>query len=140
MGTATSYDYLVQQIDSLQQKLEKCRQAEEKYDRVLENISEGFMLLDCDLVITEVNMALQKLSGYRRDDFIGFKVDQFYDKASVSFYSASRDHLSFEAQFRAGSGREIPMLFSRSSVKDDSISNAANHLPDQRQTQHRAPG
>ncbi|CAB1064068.1 diguanylate cyclase/phosphodiesterase (GGDEF & EAL domains) with PAS/PAC sensor(s) [Olavius sp. associated proteobacterium Delta 1] len=119
MATATSYEYLVQQIESLQKRLEISRQAEEKYYRVLESISEGFMLLDCDLAITEVNKALLKLSGYRRDDFFGFKVDKFYDKASVNFYSASRDHLSFEAQFRAGSGREIPMLFSRSTVKDD---------------------
>ena len=119
MDTATSYENLVQQIDYLQKKLEKRRQAEDKYYRVLESISEGFMLLDCDLAITEVNNAMLKVSGYRRDDFIGFKVDKFYDKASVSFYSASRDHLSFEAQFRAGSGRKIPMLFSRSTVKDD---------------------
>ena len=59
MDTATSYENLVQQIDSLQKKLDKRRQAEDKY------------------------------------------------------------HLSFEAQFRAGSGQEIPMLFSRSTVKDD---------------------
>jgi diguanylate cyclase (GGDEF)-like protein/PAS domain S-box-containing protein len=119
MTTASSYEYLVQQIDSLQKRLEKRRQAEEKYYRVLESISEGFMLLDCDLSITEVNKALLKLSGYRREDFLAFKVDKFYDKARVSFYSASRDHLSFEAQFRAATGREIPMLFSRSTVKDD---------------------
>ena len=120
MDPDTSYEGLVRQINSLQQKLEKCRQTEGKYHRVLDSISEGFMLLDCDRVITEVNMALLKLSGYRKDDFIGFKVDQFYDKASVSFYSGSRDHLSFEAQFRTGSGRDIPILFSRSSVRDDS--------------------
>jgi diguanylate cyclase (GGDEF)-like protein/PAS domain S-box-containing protein len=119
MNTATSYEHLMQQIDSLQKKLEQSRQAEEKYFRVLESISEGFMMLDCDLAITEVNSALLKLSGYRRDDFVGSKIDRFYEKASVSFYSASRDHLSFEAQFRAASGQKIPMLFSRSTVKDD---------------------
>ena len=120
MASDTSYEYLVQQVNSLQKKLETCRAAQEKYYRVLESTSEGFMLLDCDLAITEVNKALLKLSGYRRDDFIGFKVDKFYDKASVSFYSASRDHLSFEALLRAGTGQEIPMLFSRSILKDDS--------------------
>jgi len=119
MDTAESYENLVQQIDFLQKKIEKRRQAEDKYYRVLESISEGFLLLDCEFAITEVNTAMINLSGYRRDDFIGFKVDKFYDKASVSFYSASRDHLSFEAQFRAGSGQEIPILFSRSTVKDD---------------------
>jgi diguanylate cyclase (GGDEF)-like protein/PAS domain S-box-containing protein len=60
-----------------------------------------------------------KISGYRREDFLGFKVDNFYSKASVNFYSGSRDHLSFEALFRAATGRKIPMLFSRSTLKDE---------------------
>lgn len=118
MASTTSYENLVQQVNFLQKKLEKCRKAEEKYYRVLESTSEGFMLLDCDLAITEVNKALLKISGYQRDDFLGFKIDKFYNKASVNFYSASRDHLSFEALFMAGTGQVIPMLFSRSTVKD----------------------
>ena len=68
MDSATSYEHLMQQIDPLQKKLEKSRRTDEKYFRVLESISEGFMMLDCDLVITEVNSALLKLSCYRRDD------------------------------------------------------------------------
>ena len=120
MTSVLSDDYWVQQVESLQKKLETCRSAEEKYYRVLESTSEGFMLLDGNLAITEVNRALLKLSGYRREDFLGSRVDKFYDKASVSFYSASRDHLSFEALFRAATGQEIPMLFSRSILKDDS--------------------
>ncbi len=50
-------------------------------------------------MINEVNKALLRISGYSREDFIGQSVDKFYDKASVDFYSASRDHLSFEASF-----------------------------------------
>lgn len=119
MTSATSYEYLVQQVDSLQKKLEQSRKAEQKYYRVLESTSEGFMLLDCDLAITEVNQALLNLSGYRRDDLLGYKIEKFYDKTSVKFYSASRDHLSFEALFQTAVGREIPMLFSRSIFKDD---------------------
>jgi len=97
----------------------KRKQAEEKYHRVLESRFEGFMLLDCDHVIDEVNKALLKISGYNRDDFIGHLVDKFYDKTSVDFYSASPDHFSFEALFRASDGRGIPMLFSRSTLKDE---------------------
>ena len=86
---------------------------------MLESTSEGFMLLDFDFSITEVNKALLRISGYRLSDFLGYKIDKFYDKRSVNFYSASRNHLSFEALFRASTGREIPMLFSRSTLKDD---------------------
>jgi len=97
----------------------KRKNAEEKYQRLIENTSEGFMLLDSDHVVSEVNMALSRISGYQREDFIGQRADNFYDKTTVDFISASRDHLSFEAQFRCRSGREIPILFSRSILKDD---------------------
>ena len=97
----------------------KRKQAEEKYNRVLQSRSEGFMLLDNNRFIVEVNKALLKTSGYRSDDFIGHPVDKFYDKSSVEFYSASHDHFSFEALFRAADGRGIPMLFSRSTLKDE---------------------
>jgi diguanylate cyclase (GGDEF)-like protein/PAS domain S-box-containing protein len=93
--------------------------AEEKYNRVLESRFEGFMLLDNNRFIIEVNKALLKISGYNRDDFMGHSVDKFYDKTSVDFYSASPDHFSFEALFRANDGRWIPMLFSRSTLKDE---------------------
>jgi diguanylate cyclase (GGDEF)-like protein/PAS domain S-box-containing protein len=97
----------------------KRKQAEEKYNRVLESRFEGFMLLDKNRFIIEVNKALLNISGYSPDDFIGHPVDQFYDKTSVEFYSASPDHFSFEASFRANDDRKIPMLFSRSTLKDE---------------------
>jgi diguanylate cyclase (GGDEF)-like protein/PAS domain S-box-containing protein len=95
------------------------KQADEKYHRVLESTYEGFMLLDSDLVINDVNKALLRISGGDREDFIGQSVDKFYDKTSVNFYSASRDHLSFEASFCSKAGVRIPMLFSRSILKDE---------------------
>jgi diguanylate cyclase (GGDEF)-like protein/PAS domain S-box-containing protein len=95
------------------------KQADEKYHRVLESTYEGFMLLDSDLVINDVNKALLRISGGNREDFIGQSVDKFYDKTSVNFYSASRDHLSFEASFCSKAGVRIPMLFSRSTLKDE---------------------
>ena len=98
----------------------KRKQAEEKYHRVLESRFEGYMLLDRDQKINEVNKALLKISGYDQDDFIGRPVDRFYDKTSFDFYSASPDHFSFEAPFRAKDGRAIPMLFSRSTLKEES--------------------
>jgi diguanylate cyclase (GGDEF)-like protein/PAS domain S-box-containing protein len=95
------------------------KQAEEQYHRVLESTSEGFMLLGRDALITEVNKALLAISGYGPEDFIGFRVDKFYDRTSVDFYSASRNHLSFEALFHSKVGKMIPMLFSRSILIDD---------------------
>jgi diguanylate cyclase (GGDEF)-like protein/PAS domain S-box-containing protein len=126
MISATSCESLVQQIESLKKELARCsnagelaREHESKYRRVLASSSEGFILLDRNLKITEVNNALMKISGYSRQDFLAQPIEKFYDKATVDFYSASRDHLSFEASFYSLDGRRIPMLFSRSTLKDD---------------------
>ena len=102
----------------------KRKQAEEKYKRVLESRLEGFMMLDNDRTIIDVNKALLKVSGLRRDEFIGHPVEKYYDQSSVDFYSASRDHFSFEALFHASDGRRIPMLFSRSTIRDESDKSA----------------
>ncbi len=96
----------------------KRKQAEKKYQHVLESRFEGFMLLDENRVISDVNKALLKMSGYAGHDFIGHPVEKFFDKASVDFYSASPDHMSFEALFRAQDGREVPVLFNRSTLRD----------------------
>ncbi|MEJ2166617.1 MAG: diguanylate cyclase [Desulfobacterales bacterium] len=126
MQSATSYESLVQQVEYLQKQLAQCREAaklsqdnELKYRRVLESSSEGFLLLDRAQRITEVNNALVKVSGYSRQEFIAQLIKKFYDEATVDFYSGSRDHLSFEASFYSRDGRRIPMLFSRSTLKDD---------------------
>ena len=126
MASTPSTEQLMQQIESLKRELEECRKAEKisqynefKYRSLVENAYEGFMLLDGDLVINDVNKALLRISGCNREDFIGQSVDQFYDKTSVNFYSASRDHLSFEASFCSKTGVRIPMLFSRSILKDE---------------------
>jgi diguanylate cyclase (GGDEF)-like protein/PAS domain S-box-containing protein len=123
MNSSTSPEQLLQQIASLKKELKECRaqkrQAEDKYHRVIDSRFEGFMLLDGDHVIIEINKALLKISGYDRDDFIGHSVDEFYDKTSVAFYSASADHFSFEAFFCTRDGRMIPVLFSRSTLHDE---------------------
>ena len=126
MASTTSPEQLMQQLESLKRELEECRKAKEisqynefKYRSLVENAYEGFMFLDSDLVINDVNKALLRISGCSRKDFIGQSVDKFYDKTSVDFYSASRDHLSFEASFCPKTGVRIPMLFSRSILKDE---------------------
>jgi len=123
MRSYSSSEQLLQQVASLKEELKECRtqrkESEDKYKRVLDSRFEGFMLLDENRVIIEVNKALLKISGYDRNDFIGHLVDKFYDKASLNFYSASPDHFSFEALFRAKGGCLIPMLFSRSTLNDE---------------------
>ena len=93
MISAPSYESLAQQVESLKKELAQCsnagqlaRENEFKYRRILESSSEGFILLDRNQKITEVNNALMKVSGYSRQDFLSQPIKKFYDKATVDFF------------------------------------------------------
>jgi len=96
-----------------------CR-IEEKFQRVVNATSEGFMMLDRDLCIQEVNPAFLRMTGYVLEDLIGRRIDGIYEHGRVEVYSASRDHMSFEAPLVTQSGRSLPALFKRSTLRDES--------------------
>jgi diguanylate cyclase (GGDEF)-like protein/PAS domain S-box-containing protein len=112
-------------IKALNTRLLRAKKAERearalamKYRRALDSTLEGFMMLDAELCITEVNPALLKMTGFTAEALIGRRMDGLYDHGRVEFYSASREHLSFEADLSAGDGRLIPVLFNRSTLRD----------------------
>jgi diguanylate cyclase (GGDEF)-like protein/PAS domain S-box-containing protein len=107
--------------DITQRKLaeDRLRRSEEKYRRVIDSTSGGYILMDKDFYIIDVNQALLKLLGLERDDIIGKQSESLYDSHSVLFYSADRDHFSFEARFEVGQGGDIPLLYNRSTLRTD---------------------
>ena len=92
---------------------------EQKYRRVVNSTSEGFMMLDRELRITEVNPALLFMTGYGPEELIGKSADGMYEQSGVEFYSASRDHMSFEATLTTRDRRHLPTLFKRSTLLDE---------------------
>lgn len=96
------------------------RRIEEKFQRVVNSTSEGFLMLDRDLCIREVNPALLQMTGYRPEDLYGKRIDGIYQHSRVEVYSASRDHMSFEASLTTQNGGSLPTLFSRSALRDES--------------------
>lgn len=127
MAATVSERQWLDRIQSLEESLLDCRKSLEKnisspktkYDLILEDTSEGLMLLDCKHRISDVNQALLRVSGYSRSEIIGRSVLELYDKNSMVFHSASPDHLKFEAPLQSRSGRRIPMLFSRSVLRSE---------------------
>jgi len=95
------------------------RLIEENYRRIMNATSEGFVLLDRKQNITEVNPALAALTGFEPQELVGKRIDQLYDHGQVEFYSASRDHLSFETVFTGRNGRPNSMLFNRNTLRDE---------------------
>ncbi|RPJ73032.1 MAG: sensor domain-containing diguanylate cyclase [Desulfobacteraceae bacterium] len=93
--------------------------SEDIYRRIFQAASEGFILLDRHRVITEVNPALRALTGLDFPDLIGRPETALYTRQQVEFFSASRDHLSFETSLRARDGREVPVLVTRTNLRDE---------------------
>jgi diguanylate cyclase (GGDEF)-like protein/PAS domain S-box-containing protein len=96
------------------------RRIEETFQRVVNSTSEGFMMLDRDLCVREVNPALLLMTGYEAERLIGRRIDEIYQPGRIEFYSASRDHMSFEAYLITQSGQSLAALFNRSTLRDES--------------------
>lgn len=94
--------------------------SEDIYRRVFQAASEGLLLLDRHRVITDVNPALLALTGLEAPDLIGRPEAALYTRQQVEFFSASRDHLSFETSLLARGGREVPVLVTRTHLRDES--------------------
>jgi diguanylate cyclase (GGDEF)-like protein/PAS domain S-box-containing protein len=115
------------EIDRLRRALKRERRRtaerhekdERKYRLVINATAEGFILLDRDQCITEVNRSLLQKLGFTSQQMIGHAIHDFYDKKRIAFYSASPEHLSFEAWFRTADGGSLPLLFNRSVMQAD---------------------
>lgn len=93
---------------------------EDIYRRVIHTASEGFMLLDRSRIVTEVNPALLLLTGLEPQELIGRRAEALYRHDRVDVCSASRDHLSFETFLFAQDAREIPVLITRGTLREES--------------------
>ncbi len=124
---------IVTDITSRKQAEEALRRSEEKYRRIVETAGEGFMLLDDRLVIVDVNTALCRLLGYRREEALG--------KTPMDFASAAygeilwshrgdllqREYLQTEGELIARDGRRIPIV-SHGSVLRNDAGKAIGHM------------
>ncbi|MDP4857667.1 MAG: PAS domain S-box protein [Desulfobacterales bacterium] len=98
---------------------QELRRSEEKYRRVIDTTSGGYILMDPNFLIIDVNRSLLQMLGCEREELIGKLPYTLYDKKSVTFYFANQDHISFEAQFAVKDGRDITLLYNRSTLRDE---------------------
>jgi PAS domain S-box-containing protein len=101
------------------------RKREEKYRRIVETAGEGFILMDKNLIITDVNDALCHLVGGRRKEIIGSSPLDLVTEATRHFMATNQKEISsgqykeFEGTVAAKNGREIPVLVHGSTLWDD---------------------
>ncbi len=104
---------------------EKLRKSEEKFRRIVETAAEGFLLMDEELRIIDVNKAYCQMLGYQRQDLLGKMVHEFAADGFKSFLSAnqglfvSSEKRELEGEVLTCDGRIIPILVHGSTLRDD---------------------
>ena len=114
-------------IDITDRKLaeEKLRKSEEKFRRIVETAAEGFLLMDEDLKIIDVNDAYCRMLGYTRDELLGKTPLELATDASRAYMLAnketilSREYREVEGSVVAKDGRVIPILIHGNTLRDD---------------------
>jgi len=99
---------------------EELRRSHERFRLVVDGTSQGFLLLDPNLAVTDVNKAVLQILDYAPEELRGKPFHDLYDQGSIEFYFADTNHLSFEATFLTKLGRRVPILFNRSTLRDPS--------------------
>lgn len=103
---------------------EELRKSEEKFRRIVETAGEGFVLMDGDLRIVEVNDSYCRMLGYRREEIIGKTTVELATDEFRQFIAASRERLlamdyrKFEGALVAKDGRRVPVLIHSNTLRD----------------------
>jgi sigma-B regulation protein RsbU (phosphoserine phosphatase) len=101
------------------------RKREEKYRRIVETAREGFILLDRNYKITDVNEMYCKMTGFRREEIIGKTPLDFSPENHKDFLMTNRKDLfsgkfeDFECTVASRDGRLIPVLIHSNILRDD---------------------
>ena len=114
-------------VDITSRKLaeEEVRKSEEKFRRIVETAGEGFILMDEDLKITDVNDAYCHMLGYSREEILGKTPLDLASDEFRQFMMANREEIlakeyrEFEGTVVAKDGRHVPILIHGNTLRDD---------------------
>jgi len=114
-------------VDITERKLaeDALRKSEEKFRRIVETAAEGFILMDEDLRIVNVNDAYCKMLGYAREELIGktpfdLATDEFRQYMLSNRDSIlAKEYREFEGSSVAKDGRHVPVLIHGNVLRDD---------------------
>jgi len=101
------------------------RNREEKYRRIVESTGEGFLLLNRNFVIVEVNTAFSQLLGIAPEMIIGKSPLEFAAEEFRHFLTTNRREIlngsfrDFEGAVISGQGQNIPILVHGNTLRDD---------------------
>jgi PAS domain S-box-containing protein len=101
------------------------REAEEKYRRIIQATDEGFLLMNREFVVTDVNRAFCRMVGAAREEVLGRTPLRFVEEDYRRFLMMNREDLfagdftELEGQVITLSGRKMPVLIHGNRLRDD---------------------
>lgn len=114
-------------VDITERKVaeDKLRKSEEKYRRIVETAAEGFILMDENHRIADVNDAYCRLLGYSREEVLGkmpfdLATDEFRAYVTANRNAIlSQEYRELEGALVAKDGHEVPVLLHGNTLRDD---------------------
>jgi sigma-B regulation protein RsbU (phosphoserine phosphatase) len=114
-------------VDITRRKLaeEEVRKSEEKFRRIVETAGEGFILMDEDLKIIDVNDAYCNMLGYAREEILGKTPLDLATEEFRQFMAGNREEIlakeyrEFEGTVVAKNGRHVPILIHGNTLRGD---------------------
>ena len=116
---------IVTDIHERKEAEEKLRKSEEKHRRILETTVEGFLFMDKDLFIVDVNNAFSGMVQLSREELLGRNLVDLVTDKYRPLLSANRDdflqlkHYEFESDLLESTGMAVPVLIHGNSLLDD---------------------
>ncbi len=115
---------LIAQVDQLQETENALRESEEKYRNLLKTTSEGFVLVDTELKVTDVNESLCRMIGYRQDEILGKVPLVFADDVNKKILLEKTAeipnsiHRSYEVVLKKKDGSDLHVVVGATTLRD----------------------
>ena len=100
------------------------RETEEKYRRIIQTTDEGFLLMNSEFVVTDVNQAFGRMVGAGREEIVGRSPLRFVDEDFRQFLTMNRENLfagdftELEGKLITLSSQKIPVLIHGNRLRD----------------------
>jgi len=117
---------LAHSFNKMTEALQKTTVSKDYVDNIIGSMTDALIVVDPDTKISTVNRATCELLGYKEEELIGKPVELIFataeetplEEAKLEVLIEEGELRNYEAYYKAKDGKEIPILFSSSVMRD----------------------